>query len=88
MLEVKRAKKDGMGFNSIALTRNSLSDFCTCNYVPFFFVAFFFFCSGEISDWYSLYSAVENMCRPRALQMKSPAGGLPYERGGDARRLV
>ena len=43
MLEVKRAKKDGMGFNSIALTRNSLSDFSTCNYVPFFFVAFFFF---------------------------------------------
>ena len=47
MLEVKRAKKDGMGFNSIALTRNSLSDFCTCNYVPFFFVAFFFFVAGK-----------------------------------------
>ena len=67
--------------------KNSLSDFCTCNYVRFFFVAVFF-CSGEISDWYSLYSAVENMCRPRALQMKSPAGERPYERGGDARRLV
>ena len=32
--------------------------------------------------FYSLYSAVENMCRPRALQMKSPAGELPYEKGG------
>ena len=46
MLEVKRAKKDGMGFNSIALTRNSLSDFCTCNYVPFFFGLVQFVLSG------------------------------------------
>ena len=47
----------------------------------FFFVAVFF-CSGEISDWYSLYSAVENMCRPRTLQMKSPAGNSHMKGAG------
>ena len=28
------------------------------------------FHSAQISDWYSLYSTMENMCRPRASQMK------------------
>ena len=63
-------------------------DFTYCSNKKFSFRLFvlvtmyFFFCRGEISDWYSLNSAVENMCRPRALQMKSPAGELPYEKGG------
>ena len=35
-----------------------------------FTVICIFFRSGQISDWYSLYSTMENMCRPRALQMK------------------
>ena len=66
--------------------KNSLSDFCTCNYVRFFLLLFFFV-AGKYRIG-TVCTAVENMCGPRALQMKSPAGELPYERGGDARRLL
>ena len=47
---------------TFALSRKSLSDFL----YAYLFIAVSFFCSGQISTWYSLYLAVENICMPRA----------------------
>ena len=47
---------------TFALSRKSLSDFLYAH----LFIAVSFFCSGQISTWYSLYLAVKNICMPRA----------------------
>lgn len=47
---------------TFALSRKSLSDFL----YAYLFIAVSFFCSGQISTWYSLYLAVKNICVPRA----------------------
>ena len=64
----------------IALTRSD-SDFLHLRNVRYLGHLFFAasFCSGQKSTWNSLYSAVENICWPRASQMKKSLANRSFD---------